>query len=166
MSDDFDYFDAEVILCLLAIGCLILLNYFFWFNSESEQTTFDAHGLSGWYYLIDSVVLIEILFLIFITQKAKPSSQSWTEFALLNKLKSAGMIFLFWTIVVPVGWIIAEAIKGIIGYKDAIYDKFIIGVAFLVIIGIVIIYCLLNIGLARIISKEEPAKKNKKETKQ
>ena len=169
--------DEDIAPCIFFIGIvvviLLILNGIFWLNQVPcsnntigcvEDVVFDLHGFAWWHYLILSLVIIEISFII-LTYLVKKEESLW-EYVGIVKGMSIGCLIVFYLVVFPLGWLIYKLVPFIptiilaIGSAIASAWKplvFVIG-----IIGLVVLYYLVNIGVAKLILNGKKKKRTKK----
>jgi hypothetical protein len=141
---------------MLAVFLLVAFfigNGFFWFSwSDFNITGISLHGIAWWIYLVTFVGIIEISFLVFILFQKK-GKESWLEYTLVNKAKGLGISSLVFFVVFPVVYVLSKIINYAIREQEKVY-VFLIG--FLIVLGIaglIVIYFLVNMGIAKLVAK-------------
>lgn len=156
--------DMDSNLSFLAIFILLLIiviNGFFWLevsntnaencffeSGENNCVVFDGHNLELWQYLIISIVVLELIFLILLIDREKQYYESWKTWVLELKLKALGYTFLIY-IILPLFWFIWKVIILLRNNWDKVKDGIIGMLIIWGVIGVVIVWYLINVVIAK-----------------
>ena len=131
-KSDFGYFDCNP------------NGYFFDGYDEYCKIVFDNHGIPNIFYIVFSIIALELVYIGFLLTKKKSSRESWADFVVGWKFASLGILILIYSSV------------SLIFYLCKIWYILVICLG---VIGAVVVYYLINKGLAKLIAKERKWKK-------
>ncbi len=145
-----DYLVGIIMAILLLVIGGFITSGFFWFNEGACQVSceldFDTHGFSGTQYAIFSIVVLELIYIFFLSKFKKGKKESWFAHAAWYKFMSLFCLLGVYIIIIP--------IISLLIHKTTLY---VIGG-----IGVIAIFYLVNVLIARMIDNKEEVKSRKK----